>query len=310
MKNVFTMIFGILLLYSCGGRDNKNTMNPVNEVFEIDTVFFNDTSKIIGAKILADTIDIDTSSRVEVTTKNLRTFENNKIERLKKFKNGISIKWFIEGQGRKIKDGEMVFIEYRLALPDGKIIAGNNPKSPFFPFVVGYNMQTIGWDLAFKELKVGDFAKIELPTEFAYGAKGIKGLIPPNSKLWLFVKVYAFIEPGYQDKGIKSWSLFNSSNDSININSEKEYKIQMTISTKKSPNIINTYFHNTAIYYKTGQNTILPGLRKIVETSNKGDRFIVLLPPKYGFGKEGYGKDVTATDTILVNMEVVDIRGI
>ena len=55
----------------------------------------------------------------------------------------------------------MVLLEYRLALPDGKFIDGNNKLNlPFIPFVLGYNMQTPGWDSAIRELSVGDLAKI------------------------------------------------------------------------------------------------------------------------------------------------------
>ena len=103
---------------------------------------------------------------------NLKSFEKGKIENTKFLDNGVVIKWIVKGEGRKIKKGEMVLLEYRLALPDGKIIDGNNKLNlPFIPFVLGYNMQTPGWDSAIRELSVGDFAKIEMPAELAYGAK-------------------------------------------------------------------------------------------------------------------------------------------
>ena len=49
------------------------------------------------------------------------------------------------------------------------------------PFMVGFNMQTKGWDIALRQLKVGDFAEIIIPSELARGSKGIEGLIPPNA---------------------------------------------------------------------------------------------------------------------------------
>ena len=131
---------------------------------------------------------------------NLKNFEKGKIERTKTLDNGIVIKWMVKGKGQKIKKGDMVLIEYRLALPNGKIVDGNNKLNlPAIPFIVGFNMQTPGWDYAFKELNIGDFAKIEIPAELALGKKSIKGVIPPDSPNWLFAKLYAIVTPGFSE---------------------------------------------------------------------------------------------------------------
>ena len=109
------------------------------------------------------------------TKDNLKSFEKGKVADVKTFSNGLVIKWILKGKGRKLKKGEMALIDYRLALPDGKIVDGNNRiNMPFIPFVIGYNMQTPGWDLAFLELTPGDFVKIEIPAELALGSKEIK----------------------------------------------------------------------------------------------------------------------------------------
>ena len=85
----------------------------------------------------------------------LSDFDKGKTKNQIKYDNGLIINWFNIGSGEKLKNGEVVAIEYRLALPDGKIIDGNNrAKLPFIPFIVGYNMQTIGWDLALNQLRV------------------------------------------------------------------------------------------------------------------------------------------------------------
>ena len=100
----------------------------------------------------------------------LINFEINKIKNEVKYDNGMIIKWLENGKGAKLKSGEVVLIEYRLALPDGKIIDGNQRVDlPFIPFMIGFNMQTLGWDLALTELKVGDFVKVEIPAYLARG---------------------------------------------------------------------------------------------------------------------------------------------
>lgn len=304
-------LVSILVLSSCGNHESeKDARSATSDISET----FDGTSEAVSVTTLwnnrQDTTLIDTSSRMEVATQNLRTFENEKIEKVKKLDNGIAIKWLVDQKGRTIKDGEMVLIEYRLSLPDGKIVAGNNPNMPFMPFVVGYNMQTLGWDIAFKELSVGDFAKIELPASFAYGSKGIKDVIPANSKVWLFVKIYSYIEPGINKNGVKSWLVKQGEKMASDAQNNLEYTIQMTVSSKTRSNIVNTYFNNAPLMYTRGQRNLLPGLRNLVDSSRKGDRFLVLLAPEKGFGPNGFSDKISSQDTILVNMEIEDVRGI
>lgn len=304
-------LVSILVLSSCGNHESeKDARSATSDISET----FDGTSEAVSVTTLwnnrPDTTLIDTSSSMEVATQNLRTFENEKIEKVKKLDNGISIKWLVDQKGRTIKDGEMVLIEYRLSLPDGKIVAGNNPNMPFMPFVVGYNMQTLGWDIALKELSVGDFAKIELPASFAYGSKGIKDVIPANSKVWLFVKIYSYIEPGLNKNGVKSWLVKQGEKMASDAQNTLEYTIQMTVSSKTRSNIVNTYFNNAPLMYTRGQRNLLPGLRNLVDSSRKGDRFLVLLAPEKGFGPNGFSDKISSQDTILVNMEIEDVRGI
>ena len=304
-------LVSILVLSSCGNHESeKDARSATSDISET----FDGTSEAVSVTTLwnnrPDTTLIDTSSSMEVATQNLRTFENEKIEKVKKLDNGISIKWLVDQKGRTIKDGEMVLIEYRLSLPDGKIVAGNNPNMPFMPFVVGYNMQTLGWDIALKELSVGDFAKIELPASFAYGSKGIKDVIPANSKVWLFVKIYSYIEPGLNKNGVKSWLVKQGEKMASDAQNTLEFTIQMTVSSKTRSNIVNTYFNNAPLMYTRGQRNLLPGLRNLVDSSRKGDRFLVLLAPEKGFGPNGFSDKISSQDTILVNMEIEDVRGI
>ncbi len=310
---ILNALFLVLIpvLSSCGNHESENdARSATSDISET----FDGTSEAVSVTTLwnnrPDTTLIDTSSSMEVATQNLRTFENEKIEKVKKLDNGIAIKWLVDQKGRTIKDGEMVLIEYRLSLPDGKIVAGNNPNMPFMPFVVGYNMQTLGWDIALKELSVGDFAKIELPASFAYGSKGIKDVIPACSKVWLFVKIYSYIEPGLNKNGVKSWLVKQGEKMASDTQNNLEYTIQMTVSSKTRSNIVNTYFNNAPLIYTRGQRNLLPGLRNLVDSSRKGDRFLVLLAPEKGFGPNGFSDKISSQDTILVNMEIEDVRGI
>ena len=107
---VFPLILLIILSFSCSnGKKPKNVKKKENVE--------NKSSKVTNA---------DSLSEFDRAKANLKTFEKGKIENTKSMENGMFIKWFKKSNGDKIKKGEMVLIEYRLALPDGKIIDGNN----------------------------------------------------------------------------------------------------------------------------------------------------------------------------------------
>lgn len=186
-KSLFLVL--IVGLFSC------QTQEPAKKV----------SQKITKANT-QDLSDLDTSAAG--SKKNLINFEKGKVEKRKILNSGIVLKWIERGSGPGFESGEMALIDYRLGTPDGRIIDGNNRiELPFIPFVVGYSMQTQGWDLAFAHLHVGDFVKIEIPAALAYGSKGIKDVLAPNTPNWLYVKVLSKIQPSIDANGIRAWKL-------------------------------------------------------------------------------------------------------
>lgn len=288
------IFFVIISVYSCTQQKDKT-----------EELIRNENKKSSTAEASRDTSSFGNSKE------NLKTFEKGKIVKTKSLDNGIQIKWMNEAKGRKIMDGEMVLIEYRLALPDGKIFDGNNRANlPFFPFIVGYNMQTIGWDVAFRELAIGDFVKIELPSAFAYGNKGLGNIVPANSSVWLYVKLYSFVEPGINENGIKSWLIKDGEDSEFDKTQDKQFYLHMTASTKSTPNIINTFYKNTPIKYIPGQNALVPGLRKVLKNGKAGQRYLILLDGFQAYGKYGFENKVKPDESVLFNVEIADVRAI
>jgi FKBP-type peptidyl-prolyl cis-trans isomerase len=242
---------------------------------------------------------------------NLKNFEKGKIEQTKTLDNGIVIKWMVKGKGQKIKKGDMVLIEYRLALPDGKIVDGNNKLNlPAIPFIVGFNMQTPGWDNAFEELNIGDFAKIEIPAELALGKKSIKGVIPPDSPNWLFAKLYAIVTPGFKEEGITSWKIKEADKTNQKIPEDREISFHTIVSTESKAAVMNTYLSNFPIKYIPGQKSIVPGLRKILKNAQKGERYLILLESPQAYGSRGYANLIQPNESVLFNIEIVDVKAI
>ena len=52
-----------------------------------------------------------------------------------------------------------------------------------FSFRLGAGQVIRGWDQGVEGMKVGGLRRLVLPPEFAYGARGAGGVIPPNATL-------------------------------------------------------------------------------------------------------------------------------
>ena len=265
-----------------------------------------DTKKITKANT-QDLTALDTSAAG--SKKNLINFENGKVESLKKLSSGIVLKWIERGTGPGFKSGEMALIDYRLGTPDGRIIDGNNRIDlPFIPFVVGYSMQTPGWDLAFTHLRVGDFVKIEIPANLAFGSKGIKDILAPNTPNWLFVKVLSKIKPSIDDNGIRAWKLTEGKPFKLDPEGVKEVAYEFVASTPNKANaIVARKFPRRFV---VGQKTTVPGLRKILKNALEGERYYLILQPEQAYGKKGYGQSIAPNESVFFLMDIVGVRTI
>lgn len=292
MKYFIVLFFFTLLCNACNNNENKKEFKKQEN---------KNKNKFTSKKDVLKFADVK---------ENLKIFEKGKIKNTKILDNGVVIKWIVNNAGRKIENGEMVLLEYRLALPDGKIIDGNNKLDlPFIPFVLGYSMQTQGWDSAIRELSVGDFAKIEIPSKLAYGVKGINGIIPSNSDNWLYVKVHSFVSPGINKDGIISWKLKNGGEKTV-YKGKKELTFHAIASTPNKASIINTYSSNSPIRFKTGQTNIVPGLRKLLMNANKGDKYYVIIDSKQAYGSKGYLDLIQANESVFFNIDIIESREI
>ena len=220
---------------------------------------------------------------------------------------GIVIDWIEKKNSRSLKQGELIMLEYRLSLPDGKIIDGNNRmKMPYLPFVLGYNMQNKGWDEALTFLSIGDLARIKIPAKLAYGKKGLGDLIPPNSENWLFVKVHGVVAASSNSKGVKIWEL--RSGEQNERKKDAKVKFHMIASTESKANIFNTYASNFPVTYTKGQKNYPEGLRQVLNNAKTGQQLFVVLDPEVAYGTSGYMDLVRSNEKVFYNLKILEVK--
>ena len=104
---------------------------------------------------------------------------------------GLRYKVLQEGNGAKATKGAGVSVHYKGQLLDGTVFDSSYKRKQPIDFNVGVGQVIKGWDEGIQLLKVGDKARLVIPSDLAYGSAGAGGVIPPDATLIFDVELVA-----------------------------------------------------------------------------------------------------------------------
>lgn len=280
MRKYIGLTFAAFLLFSCDTSGVKK----------------NATDKNQGKKTKTETNVLDQKHDVVSTEKLQDEFQ------------GATINWFEKGKGDLIKAGDVVAIDFKLKLPDGKVVDGNHlMKKEFFPFMVGYGMQTEVWDYALQKMNIGDFVEIRIPAKMARGDKGLGSHIPKNSDNILVIRALRKIQPTRTVDGTKIWVLEEEKDQKVKFNEGKTVVFHTMASSQSAGMFANTFRTNRPFEFKLGDQGIVPGLRKALINAKTSDRMYVLVTPADAYGAKGYMDFVKGGESVFYNLMVMEV---
>lgn len=235
----------------------------------------------------------------------------NQIVDKKSFPNGIRIQWFEKTDGEPIREGSVYEINFKTKLQNGEVVDGNYKlQRDMLPFLAGYGMQTPGFDLAMKELHVGDFVEIFIPGKLARGKKGIPGIIPPNAPNIVMLRIGKEIKPTKVVDGVKVWKLEeNPEMTDAKIGESSNVAIHYFVGTKSNPRYDNSYQRNTPFAFGMKDYSLIPGLRKAMTGMKMYDKLYILVPAKEAYGSRGYVDLVKPNEDLFYDIIVMDVDG-
>jgi len=100
-----------------------------------------------------------------------------------KTESGLRYRIIEKGSGSKAEKGKTVSVHYKGQLADGTIFDSSYKRNEPINFPLGVGQVIKGWDEGIQLLKVGDKARLVIPSTLGYGAQGAGGVIPPNATL-------------------------------------------------------------------------------------------------------------------------------
>ena len=88
-----------------------------------------------------------------------------------------------ETDGAPVKAGSTVAVHYTGYLENGTSFDSSISRGEPISFPIGVGRVIKGWDEGIALLKVGEKARLLIPSALAYGERGAGGAIPPNADL-------------------------------------------------------------------------------------------------------------------------------
>lgn len=222
------------------------------------------------------------------------------------FKNGIVIRYRTHGEGKQIQPDEAVWIDYSCSLPNGEVFDTNKKMKKPLPFMVGWSMQTAGWDSVFPHLKEGDEVEVFLPANLARGEKGIPGLVPPNSANILSLKIHKIIEPISASGGVKIW-VINRGDKMPDLKDGDEVLMDYFTSSKSHPRYDNSFKNGRPYQIKVGGKNNLPGLNVALKNAKLSDKLWVFIPAKMAFGTKGLVDFVKPNEPLFFDLRILKV---
>lgn len=220
------------------------------------------------------------------------------------FDNAISIKYYKHGDGDTLKKGNVVWIDYNARLKSGKSFDNNSSIGKPIPFLVGWRMQTKGWDFVFNHLRIGDDVEVFLPAEWARGKKGIPGQVPPNADNWVRIQVREKLQPYYTEDGVKLY-LVDREKNSKPLKEGDELEFEFIAFSESKPRYSSSIQNGAPFSFKLGSGANLPGLNMALKKAHYGDKLLVHIPTKYAFGKQGSVGTVKPNEDVFFDILIV-----
>jgi len=106
---------------------------------------------------------------------------------------GVDVATIKPGQGgANPQKGQKVSVHYVGTLTNGTEFDSSRKRGKPFQFTIGAGEVIRGWDEGVAQMTKGEVATLTCSPDYAYGARGFPGVIPPNSVLKFEVELLDF----------------------------------------------------------------------------------------------------------------------
>ena len=224
-----------------------------------------------------------------------------------------------QGDGEQALPGQVVAVHYTGWLEDGSSFDSSIDRGQPFSFALGRGMVIPGWDEGIAYLRVGDKARLVIPSELAYAEAGRPG-IPPDSTLIFDVELVSISEGAPEspteidqadyivtDSGLQYYDLVEG--DGPALEEGQVALMHFTVWLDNGTFVDSSLNRGQTVPMLVGGGQNIPGWEEGLLSMNVGGKRQMIIPPDLAFGEAGAGNGLIPPDaTLVLELEVTEVQ--
>ncbi len=212
------------------------------------------------------------------------------------------------GKGEPVKQGDMVFMEYRGTLVDGTEFDSNLEAdgAPLF-VVLGAGSVIKGWDEGIVGMLPGEEAKLSVPSDMGYGPAGSPPKIPPAADLIFELKLLGVVRKGEE-------TVYDSVDDKVGTGAEavvgKKAEIHYTVAYLNDVVVDDSRKRGKTLNFTVGATSgdrVIAGIDDGVRGMKVGGKRTLMLPPGLIYGPSG-NRAITGNQMVKVTLDLISVK--
>jgi peptidylprolyl isomerase len=227
-----------------------------------------------------------------------------------------------EGTGEKPQPGSLVEVHYTGTLEDGTKFDSSYDRGEPIQFPLGQGQVIQGWDEGIALLNTGSKAKLIIPPELGYGARGAGNVIPPNATLIFEVELVSVQPPpppppeapttvdaaSYTttESGLKYHDLVEGSGASPQ--PEQTVVVHYTGWLEDGTMFDSSLSRGKPFEFQLGVGQVIPGWDEGVASMKVGGKRQLVIPAELAYGEQGAAGVIPPNATLIFEVELLDIK--
>lgn len=219
--------------------------------------------------------------------------------------------------GEKVRDGGIVSIHYSAFLMDGTMFDSSIPREKSLDLPIGEKAIFPGLEMGLSSLKVGEKAKIIIPSKLGFGERQA-GNIPPNSDLIFDVEVIGYKEKvtpkAYDVKGKDTLTTASglkyivvAPGSGAKAEPFKTVKVNYTGYFEDGKMFDSSFNAGAPFSFELGKGGVIRGWDEGVALMKVGEKMRLIVPYQLGYGEQGYGP-IPAKATLIFDIELLEVN--
>lgn len=249
----------------------------------------------------SDNLELRDSSEMitDIDSIKVDTTSGNELE----LESGVKIKWLKKGKKEQVRQGKVVWVNYKGFLANGMMFDGDKAATQAVPLMVGVGMMVPGVEEALLKLRVGDYVKLLIPSDMGFGEEGYMN-VPPNTDLLYEFAIREIQQPKVVAEGVKIWKVKETDYDGYK--KDEDVNFHYLAYHKNGQLYFDSYRNKTPFQFKKGSNNIMKGLNIAFDYLKKGEMAFVELPSAVAYGSKGLEDLVPSNTDIIYYIKSVD----